>query len=569
MFGRKKEAKKAPPAARSRRDPDSRATKLSALGLMDVPSLDELEDNGGDAGDDEAALEAELAQLMRGTEEAESRARKRQVKKPAVDLNAMVADCMRDIPSDEDDDGAGMEDDPDLMAELEEMREMEAEMQSPKVLGAAAAATTISYPTSQQVIEPAGFASAAAGPSTTTEPEMKLAGGSLLASIDERISNYVAAQEQAKVSGDASRARRFARGLTTLQQLRRRALNGQAINEDDIPPAVVVRKAEPPVVPAGEEKENKVDDTPEEKKTDQTTTKTVAPAQEETATLPVQPERVAAPSSPRQEEHPDIARLRQRREEVKAAALKARTDGDKAGAVAGLAAVKECDGLIKKIQSGELAGVEALPEIKKNVPEAVAPAPTTTAAPPAVSRQFSRDDPISLPENPEEIPAADPAAVFGAPPPPGSVKEALEQRLAKYRHDEAKAKADGNGGKARRLGRICKQYEDAMKAHKAGRPIPVEDLPTPPGFAPIPTAAAAVTPAAAANPGTSVPPSRSPSDPAASGAKKPSPAAAKPAPRTNRDKQIALLLSQQQQFKAAALEAKKSGQIEQAKEYLR
>ena len=36
-----------------------------------------------------------------------------------------------------------------------------------------------------------------------------------------------------------------------------------------------------------------------------------------------------------------------------------------------------------------------------------------------------------------------------------------------------------------------------------------------------------------------------------------------------RDKQLALLLKQQQQFKAAALEAKKAGQLDQAKEYLR
>ena len=54
-------------------------------------------------------------------------------------------------------------------------------------------------------------------------------------------------------------------------------------------------------------------------------------------------------------------------------------------------------------------------------------------------RTFSRDDPIQLPENPEDIPAPDPS-VFGAPPPPATVEEALQQRLAKYREDETKAK---------------------------------------------------------------------------------------------------------------------------------
>ena len=82
----------------------------------------------------------------------------------------------------------------------------------------------------------------------------------------------------------------------------------------------------------------------------------------------------------------------------------------------------------------------------------------------------------------------------------------------KFQAEERKAKQDGNGSKARRMGRICKQYQvitaflnldwcgqsgrailvddnklqDALKLHAAGRPIPRADLPDPPGFAPIP-----------------------------------------------------------------------------------
>merc|ERR1719339_143327 len=41
-------------------------------------------------------------------------------------------------------------------------------------------------------------------------------------------------------------------------------------------------------------------------------------------------------------------------------------------------------------------------------------------------------------------------------------------------------------GKPRRMARICKQYQDALRLHAAGRPIPRADLPDPPGFAPIP-----------------------------------------------------------------------------------
>lgn len=39
-----------------------------------------------------------------------------------------------------------------------------------------------------------------------------------------------------------------------------------------------------------------------------------------------------------------------------------------------------------------------------------------------------------------------------------------------------------NPSKVRRYGRIIKQFEQAIKLHKAGKPIPVDELPTPPGI---------------------------------------------------------------------------------------
>ena len=36
------------------------------------------------------------------------------------------------------------------------------------------------------------------------------------------------------------------------------------------------------------------------------------------------------------------------------------------------------------------------------------------------------------------------------------------------------------------MGRIVKQYQDAVRAHAAGRPVPVDDLPAPNGYAPLP-----------------------------------------------------------------------------------
>lgn len=65
---------------------------------------------------------------------------------------------------------------------------------------------------------------------------------------------------------------------------------------------------------------------------------------------------------------------------------------------------------------------------------------------------------------------------------PRTVLEALEQRLQKFQESEEAAKKEDNSSKVRRMGRIVKQYKDAIKSHKAGKPIPVEELPTPPGI---------------------------------------------------------------------------------------
>jgi coiled-coil and C2 domain-containing protein 1 len=61
--------------------------------------------------------------------------------------------------------------------------------------------------------------------------------------------------------------------------------------------------------------------------------------------------------------------------------------------------------------------------------------------------------------------------------------EALEQRLAKYQSIMQQAQEEGNSSKARRFGRIVKQYKDAIKLFKLGKPIPFDELPDPPGIA--------------------------------------------------------------------------------------
>lgn len=63
------------------------------------------------------------------------------------------------------------------------------------------------------------------------------------------------------------------------------------------------------------------------------------------------------------------------------------------------------------------------------------------------------------------------------------------------------------------MGRIVKQYEQAIKANKLGKPIQVDELPTPPGFGPIPLERTA-TPVAPPTPSPA--PARKPPAPASS-----------------------------------------------------
>ena len=160
--------------------------------------------------------------------------------------------------------------------------------------------------------------------------------------------------------------------------------------------------------------------------------------------------------------NPIVKELQEKRNYYKTFALSAKKSGDKQNALKGLQFVKQCDDLILKASRGEAVDLASLPPL-------------------LVQRAFSRDDPINIPDNVEDLPPPDPK-VFGAPPPPSSVEGALHQRLAKYAEDEAKAKEEGNQSRVRRLGRIVKQYEEAIKLHKKGKLATVlADLPCPPG----------------------------------------------------------------------------------------
>ncbi|XP_050685406.1 coiled-coil and C2 domain-containing protein 1-like isoform X2 [Leptidea sinapis] len=475
---------------------------LSQYGLIDIPDLDN--DELMNMSDDDVDLEAELAAITGGAKK--NKPRKPEVLPPA-DLDAMIAASLKDVPS--DDEGSGDDDDPDLLSELHGLAGDEPPPPNAR----------------RQAPPPPGSISN---------------DSSTISLLQDRITNYTAAEKSAKDAGESNRARRFGRGLKTLSDLLKQAKAGKPINEQDIPPPVSIAK--PPSEPQQPE-------APAQPPTPDPPVRRAAPMPPpRTESLKSVQERPPTPPEP-QEPPPHLSTeptmdpakqeglqfILKRKEEFKAAALACKHAGDKQLALEHLKVVKQFDIVVEAYKSGQEMDLNELPS-----PEAVA------AAFKASTHEKSEEEaaPVAAPEQPGLITAS-------------TVDEALKQRLAAFQEQEAKAKSDGNAMKARRMGRIVKQYQDAIRQHAAGKPLPLDELPTPNGYAPIPAEGSHRSPA---RPSAAQEPAR------------PSPAPAAPRVQTKltrNDKQLLLLMHRQKEFKEAAIKAKKSGNIQLAKDYLR
>ena len=127
--------------------------------------------------------------------------------------------------------------------------------------------------------------------------------------------------------------------------------------------------------------------------------------------------------------------------------------------------IKTCDSLTSELRQGNAVDLAIIRQPPSSQPPQSEPASELRPAEPA---------PDNLAEEEE------------APQVPATILESLKERLARYSDEERRAQEAGNGSKARRMGRIKKQYEEAVSLHLRGRPIPRADLPDPPGLAPIP-----------------------------------------------------------------------------------
>ncbi|XP_012273795.1 coiled-coil and C2 domain-containing protein 1-like isoform X2 [Orussus abietinus] len=515
MFGKKKEQKRRPRPAGG----------LAQYGLFEVPdNLDDLTGNVDSGEENDEDLEAELAALTSGN----GAARRRKVPPklvPTANLDAMVSESMKDIGPDEE--LSGDDDDPALLNELR------------KITGDDS--VTPEEP-EQDLPTPAQAEGDNGG---DTQEMVKL--------IQERLNSYKFAEKKAKAENETGRARRFGRGVKTLESLLADAHSGKTVDSGDLPPPL------PPSATAveGQTSESK----PEATLPEAPAPIPEDPASEPTVTKPVDEETLNA--------------LKQRQQEYKVAAVAWKKFGNLEEAVRLVKIAKQFDIVIAALEAGEAVDLSDMP---------ASPAmPLTTVAPsssPAPMKEESEVQEASR-EEPPPTPLQDAGSgdVIG---------DALKERLEVYRRTKLAAEQEGNSSKVRRYGRICRQFEDALKLHARGKPVPLEDLPTPPGFPPL---GVGPQPApAGAQPAEKVEPSSEPTPPADptvevedESEKDSSPKETKPTPppRTNQirrgkqrpttraDKQAMLLQQRQQELKQAALNAKNDGDLDLARDYLR
>uniref|UniRef100_A0A4W6FU94 Coiled-coil and C2 domain-containing protein 1B n=1 Tax=Lates calcarifer TaxID=8187 RepID=A0A4W6FU94_LATCA len=381
---------------------------------------------GMDENLDDPDLEAELAAITGNKAAARGRAKQRgKSPLPMEDIAKMADECMRDVDEDEDDND--VEDDEDLLV---------SDCQEVKVSSAAP--------------------------------------GSLQHTLEERAAMYRTALQNAKSAGESSKARRFDRGLKTLETMLVAVKKGRTVNEAEIPPPVATgapsaaprpteesEATSPPAVP------EIITPTGEEEPSSSSTTRlsSLKEAAERMMNVAFHCGNCCAFLS--RESAADEATktmLLERQREYKMAALRAKKQGDVEQAKLHFRTSKRFDAVIEAMEKGQAVDLSGLP--------------------PSLGQGEELRNCLTLLTFLSHAPSA--PAASSAPAAPKDVLEALEQRKAKYVEASAQAKASGDDRKARMHDRIAKQYQSAIRAHKAGKAVNFDELPVPPGFPPIP-----------------------------------------------------------------------------------
>ncbi|NXE86199.1 C2D1B protein, partial [Menura novaehollandiae] len=396
---------------------------------------------GAEEGEDDGDLEAELAAITGAKVKDGKPKPKGKTPLPMDHIEKMAAECMKDLNEDEEEDAddEDLEKDTDLLAELQEVLGEEGET------GSCEDQMTATEPSTAEPEDELLELQSQVGMSFMFLTVLCMYEGhkqgsrevfELQQTLERRIADYRTAISNAKESGEGAKIRRYERGLKTLETMLAAVKKGKKINEEEMPPPVATGKSSSYVSQAmGAELENS-GDSPENK----------ADESQHCFIL----------SDPQHSSTRAILLMRQK--EYKLAALKAKQQGDLEKAKEYMKAGKKFNVVLEALDSGQPIDLQNMP-----------PSPQGKAC---LKETFSE---VSLCYSLQQ---------------PKTVLEALQQRLEKYRAAAAQARAGGDDRKGRMHDRIAKQYQDAIRAHKAGRKVNFSELPVPPGFPPLPGVAA-------------------------------------------------------------------------------
>ncbi|EOA95916.1 Coiled-coil and C2 domain-containing protein 1B, partial [Anas platyrhynchos] len=535
---------------------------------------------GAEDGEDDGDLEAELAAIT-GARVKEGKAKpKGKTPLPMDHIEKLAADCMKDLNEDEEEtEDEDLEKDTDLLAELQEVLGEEGETGSCGDETTAMEQSPAESENEEPGLQPQFssfvllfFSETTSLPAVTSEMQQ---------TIEKRIANYRTAISNAKESGESVKLRRYERGLKTLETMLAAVKRGKKINEEEIPPPVATGKSSSHISQAtGAEQEISGDSVsvPPESRAE-------SAADDEQKTSHLQNSNTRA-----------ILLMRQK--EYKIAALKAKQQGNLEKAKEYMKTGKKFDVVLEALDSGQPVDLQNMPPSPQDL-ESLGNVQGTSKQ--KVPAPVGSSQGLTSPEPRNQEASASLQQ-------PKTVLEALQQRLEKYKSAAAQAKASGDDRKARMHERIAKQYQDAIRAHKAGRKVNFSELPVPPGFPPLPGVAAtdggSTIAAVLENAGqlasmeendeeeeneplTQAPVAKKPAQlpgkptqvvkpitvPSAVAEEESSPEhmkqAASPSTLDKAEQQLEFLENRKKQYMKAAVKAKKENNLEQAKMYLR
>ncbi|NWI20447.1 C2D1B protein, partial [Crypturellus soui] len=407
---------------------------------------------GAEEGGDDGDLEAELAAIT-GVKATEGKTKtKGRTPLPMDHIEKMAAECMKDLNEDDDETEVDdLEKDTDLLAELQEVLGEEGEMGSCEDEAIEMDSSSVQPENEQPEMQPqvgksCMFLITSSLPAVTSE---------LQQTIESRIANYKTAISNAKELGESAKTRRYERGLKTLETMLSAVKKGKKISEEEIPPPVATGKS---------------------------SSRVPQPTAAELENLGVS----AVFISTDLQSSSTRALLLMRQKEYKVAALKAKQLGDLEKAKEYMKTGKKFNVVLEALDSGQPIDLQNLPPSPQGnvcLTDTLLEAFLYNGMILNLIAKLGEGNSYILKSESHGISLS---LLFQVYLQPKTVLEALQQRLEKYKSAAAQAKASGDDRKGRMHERIAKQYQDAIRAHKAGRKVDFSELPVPPGFPPIP-----------------------------------------------------------------------------------